>query len=326
MGTTTKPVVDAVAEQQLFWTMVPKECGGLEAPIGDALGVFEELAYADGSTGWSIMANATSSAFAALYCGDDAVSEMFPPGDPGIHAGMFGPVGTACAIDGGYVFSGNYSFGSGTADATWIGAGATEEKDGEPVVTAAGLPSLFVGFFPSDAVEPRGNWDVMGLADRELRLRRRRTSRSTPASRSDCSKRYATRGGAMYRIGLFGLVASGHAGFAMGVGREHLPKCSLSRTASSAWAASKLSARNSCSNMTSRCTTPRCAPPARTSTTRSARPKRRCSPVTSTRSCSSTVAAGDDLRDPVPPRPRALRTRGRARCVAEPEHPAALLP
>jgi alkylation response protein AidB-like acyl-CoA dehydrogenase len=222
VGTTTKPVVDAVAEQQLFWTMVPKECGGVEAPIGDALAVFEELAYADGSTGWSIMANATSSAFAGLYCGDDAVSEMFPPGDPGIHGGMFGPVGTVRAIDGGYVFSGNYSFGSGTAHATWIAAGATEQKDGEPVVTAAGLPSLLVGFFPSDAVEWRGNWDVMGLAGTGsydyavdgLTVDSDFTFRLLEAE--------AKRGGAVYRLGLFGLVASGHAGFAMGVGTRAL--------------------------------------------------------------------------------------------------------
>ncbi len=93
-GTTTKKVVEAVAEHGLFWTMVPAACGGAEAPIETALGVFEELAYADGSTGWSVMANASSSAFAAIYCDDDAVATMFPAGAPGIHAGMFGPVGT----------------------------------------------------------------------------------------------------------------------------------------------------------------------------------------------------------------------------------------
>src|SRR5262245_57404707 len=72
-GTTTQPVVDGLAEQELFWVMVPRACGGLEAPIATSLAVFEELAFADGSTGWSAMANATSSAFAALYCSEDAV-------------------------------------------------------------------------------------------------------------------------------------------------------------------------------------------------------------------------------------------------------------
>src|SRR5262245_39327398 len=79
-GTTTKKVVDAIAEQQLFWTMVPRECGGLEASMETSLEVFEELADADGSTGWSVMANVTSTMFAAIYCDDAAVSEMFPKG------------------------------------------------------------------------------------------------------------------------------------------------------------------------------------------------------------------------------------------------------
>src|SRR4029077_17504937 len=113
-------------------TMVPTVCGGAEAPIETALAVFEELAYADGSTGWSVMANASSSAFAAIYCDDDAAAAMFPPGAPGIHAGMFGPVGSAVARDDGYVISGNYRFGSGCGHATWLAAGATETKDGEP--------------------------------------------------------------------------------------------------------------------------------------------------------------------------------------------------
>src|SRR4029079_17531176 len=107
-----------------LWVRVPRAVGGQEASIGTCLGVFEELAYADGSTGWSVMANASSSTFAALYCGDDAVATMFPPGARGIPAEMFGPVGDAQAVDGGYRFSGNYRFGSGCGHAQWIAAGA----------------------------------------------------------------------------------------------------------------------------------------------------------------------------------------------------------
>ena len=221
-GTTTKRVVDAVAEQQLFWVMVPRVAGGQEASIGTCLGVFEELAYADGSTGWSVMANASSSAFAALYCADDAVATMFPAGAPGIHAGMFGPVGEARATDGGYRFSGSYRFGSGCGHASWIAAGAMEKKDGEVVTTDVGLPSLLVGFLRPEQVDMRGNWDVMGLAgtgsydyvvEDEL-VDAGFTFRLLEAA--------PLRGGPMYQIGLFGLVASGHAGFALGVGKRAL--------------------------------------------------------------------------------------------------------
>ena len=88
---------------------MPRELGGAEAGIEDALAVFEELAYADGSTGWSAMANATSSAFAAIYTSDEAAKTMFNADGRGIHAGMLGPVGTARVDDDGFVVNGRYS-------------------------------------------------------------------------------------------------------------------------------------------------------------------------------------------------------------------------
>ena len=168
------------------------------------------------------MANASSSAFAALYCADDAVATMFPEGAPGIHAGMFGPVGEARSTDGGYRFSGSYRFGSGCGHASWIAAGAMEKKDGDVVTTDVGLPSLLVGFLRPEQVDMRGNWDVMGLAgtgsydyvvEDEL-VDAGFTFRLLEAA--------PLRGGPMYQIGLFGLVASGHAGFALGVGKRAL--------------------------------------------------------------------------------------------------------
>ena len=54
--------------------MVPEALGGTEADLGTTLAVYEELSHADGSTGWSVLANATTSAFAGAYCDDDAVA------------------------------------------------------------------------------------------------------------------------------------------------------------------------------------------------------------------------------------------------------------
>ena len=165
VGTTTKPVVDAVAEQQLFWTMVPKECGGLEAPIGEALAVFEELSRADGSCGWTVMAAATASAFAGSYCGDEAAKEMFAGGAVnGIHAGQLLPRGEAKVhrrrLPGvrqvqlrqwqppRHVDGGRYLRHEGRRD----------DHRRERVPRAARL------FRPSrDRVTMLGNWDVMGL-------------------------------------------------------------------------------------------------------------------------------------------------------------------
>jgi alkylation response protein AidB-like acyl-CoA dehydrogenase len=81
---------------------------------------------------------------------------------------------------------------------------------------------MLVGFFRPEQVEFRGNWDVMGLAgtgsyDYGLAGELVDAGFTFPLLEAQ-----ARRGGPMYRIGLFGLVASGHAGFALGVGMRAL--------------------------------------------------------------------------------------------------------
>src|SRR6516162_1313716 len=76
-GTLTQPVVSALGDAGLVGLMVPRSLGGTEADAVTTLLVFEELSRADGSTGWSFLANATTTAFAAAYTGDAAVKEMF---------------------------------------------------------------------------------------------------------------------------------------------------------------------------------------------------------------------------------------------------------
>ena len=63
-GTLTTVVVDALTDAGLFGLMVPRELGGTEADAVTTLAVFEELSRADGSTGWSFLANTSTTAFA----------------------------------------------------------------------------------------------------------------------------------------------------------------------------------------------------------------------------------------------------------------------
>jgi alkylation response protein AidB-like acyl-CoA dehydrogenase len=221
--TTTQSVVDALAAAGLGWILVPRELGGTEAGIEDALAVFEELAYADGSTGWSAMANATSSAFAAIYTSDDAAKTMFNADGLGIHAGMLGPVGTARIDNDGFVVTGRYQFGSGCGHATWFGAG-TQEVDGagERLNDESGLPALRVVFLRPEQVVVRGNWDVLGLAGTgsyDYTVDDQYVAEGFSFPLLTATPR---RGGSAYNIGLFGIVASGHAGFALGVGTRAL--------------------------------------------------------------------------------------------------------
>jgi alkylation response protein AidB-like acyl-CoA dehydrogenase len=221
--TTTPAVVQALADAELFWALVPRELGGLEVDIETALAVFETLAYADGSTGWSAMANITSSCFAAIYTGADAATAMFAAGDRGIHAGMLGPVGSARRVDGGYRVTGRYQFGSGCAHASFIGAGTVEvDDDGNQLTSESGLPAMRVVLIPRAEIDFRGNWDVLGLAATGSYDYAVDDVFVPEAFSFPLLEPVQHRGGDAFRLGLFSITASGHAGFALGVGRRAL--------------------------------------------------------------------------------------------------------
>ena len=71
--------------------MVPKELGGEEADLPTVIEVYEEVCRADGSTGWTLLANATTSAFAGAYTGPAAIDAMFDGTRVPVAAGQFSP-------------------------------------------------------------------------------------------------------------------------------------------------------------------------------------------------------------------------------------------
>src|SRR6185503_12530692 len=105
-ATLSPVVVEALHDAGLFGLMVPKELGGEEADLPTVVAVYEEVCRADGSAGWTLLANATTSAFAGAYTGRSAIAEMFGGDRIPVAAGQFSPRGTAVRDGAGYVVSG----------------------------------------------------------------------------------------------------------------------------------------------------------------------------------------------------------------------------
>jgi alkylation response protein AidB-like acyl-CoA dehydrogenase len=221
-ATLSPRVVEAFHETGLFGLMVPKELGGEEADLPTVISVYEEVSRADGSAGWTLLANATTSSFAGAYTGPVAVAEMFGGDRIPVAAGQFSPRGTAVRGDDGpsYVVSGRYSFGSGSAHSPWIGGGAFELRDGEFVPAPSGLPTIRAYFVPRERVEFLDNWDVMGLAGTGSYDYEVPEQTIHEDFTFDLVNAVPRRGGPVYRLGVLGLTAAGHAAFALGVGRR----------------------------------------------------------------------------------------------------------
>src|SRR5205085_2342149 len=69
-GHLTEAVVSGLHEARIFGIFVPRGLGGLELAPTQGLEVLEEIAYADGSTGWVTMAACVSISTGAAFLGD----------------------------------------------------------------------------------------------------------------------------------------------------------------------------------------------------------------------------------------------------------------
>lgn len=218
IGTVAPNVVDALRQSGLFWVLLPTNLGGLGSDVTTAMEVFEVVSRADGSTGWSLMANSLSTALAGAYCGDDAIDAMFgSSGGKAITAGMLGPGGECIEVDGGFRGSGLYHFASGAGHADWLAAGMFVIEEGRPRPLANGQPEVRVCVIPRQAVEMRGNWNVMGLVGTGS------YDFAVPEQLIDAGFTFERtsidylRGGPLFSLGVVGFGCAGHASVALGI-------------------------------------------------------------------------------------------------------------
>ncbi len=217
--TSPEPVpvetVDALVAAELHAISTPKEVGGLELSLVDQMDVLAEASRADGSAGWIRLANAVTNAYFGAGAGDDFARDLFANGVP-LAAGQFAPNGVAVPADGGYRVTGDYSFGSGIAHSSWVGAGTLTEE-------AEGTDSRFLfALMPIEDVDLRGNWDVLGLQSTASYDYAVRDAFVPEQATFDFFAPVRRRGGPAYDLGVLCLTAVGHAGFALGVTRRVL--------------------------------------------------------------------------------------------------------
>ena len=207
--------VQALVDAELHAICTPKEVGGLELSLLDQVDVLAEVARADGSAGWCLLANSSTIGYFGAWAGEDFARDLFADGVP-LAAGQFAPNGVAVPAAGGYRITGDYQFGSGINHSTWVGAGTlTEEPDG------ADSRFLFA-LMPIDDVELRGNWEVLGLQSTASYDYAVRDAFVPEQATFDFFAPVRHRGGPAFDLGVMCLTAVGHAGFALGVIRRVL--------------------------------------------------------------------------------------------------------
>ena len=149
-------VLEELVAAGCFRVLLPAAHGGIGADLPAALRIFERLATADGSTGWTVMIGA------ANWCDlaglpRHSFDDLFANGPDTIMAGAFNPSGAIAAVDGGYRVNGRWSFASGCEHASWLWGNCIEG-------IVDGAPQMRIAVFALDEVEIEDTWDVIGLS------------------------------------------------------------------------------------------------------------------------------------------------------------------
>ena len=220
--TPTPKVVQAAADAGVFQLMVPRDLGGHEADSSTVLDVFEELSIADGSIGWTLMANASATSYVAFL--DPAVGAEMVQGRPdSTMAGQFSPFAQVKREGEGFRVVGDFQFGSGSAHATYLGgAGFVSGDDGNPEMKPDGLPHYLCFFVPKGGVELKGGWDVMGLRGTGSYDYHVKDQLVDPGWTFGLFHYEVKSGGALFGMGPVPLAGLGHSGWGLGVARRAL--------------------------------------------------------------------------------------------------------
>jgi indole-3-acetate monooxygenase len=158
------PLVDRLRDAGLYRMLVPRQLGGLQVDLLTFLRAVELIAEADGSSGWNLANNAICQLM-ALSLPDAGVDEVFADeGADTILAGTGVPGGgTAVAVEGGYLVSGRWPFGSGCREAHWMVANF-EVSEGDGVRNGPdGAQALYRAFFRISECTVYDNWDMTGM-------------------------------------------------------------------------------------------------------------------------------------------------------------------
>jgi alkylation response protein AidB-like acyl-CoA dehydrogenase len=158
----TPRAVDALRTTGVFRMPMPRAWGGPEVDIVTQVEIIEELSRADGSAGWCAMIGSDGGYYTAPL--DDAVGRALYPDLDAVTAGWIQPAGRLHPVDGGYLLSGHWQFGSACTFADVIVGGCLVAGDGGNGAGADGLPEYRVAILPADRFEILDTWHPTGLA------------------------------------------------------------------------------------------------------------------------------------------------------------------
>ncbi len=157
----TEKQLQLIYDQKWFKLFVPKEIGGLEEALPEAIALEEALAWADGSFGWTVTLCSGAGWFVG-FLNSDFATEVFRS-DKVCLGGSGAPTGKAEITENGYSISGRWKYATGSAHLTHFTSNCIVTKNNEPILDKSGEILILPFVFHKSQVSVIPDWNTIGL-------------------------------------------------------------------------------------------------------------------------------------------------------------------
>lgn len=145
-------VLELIYQEKLFKLFVPDQLNGSMTPLPEALKIFEECAFVDGSFGWAVCIGAGGGYFTG-YIDKTLAAGLFAR-NKCVIAGSGAPSGLAVRSGAGYEVTGRWNYCSGADYATMFTVNGLIHDEKNPVKSFVIMP---------DELEIIKDWNAYGL-------------------------------------------------------------------------------------------------------------------------------------------------------------------
>lgn len=161
-GRLPDEVAQAMRQAGVFQMTFPRRHGGMELRLAEQVQVVAALARVDAGAAWNAAVLNATGCYAGRL-GDEAYAHFYPDRDRPT-SGAFHPKGRADRVEGGYLVTGDWDWGSGSYVADHVIGGCLAFEDGEPIPAPSGKGQLTLGvWLPRESIEPKHNWQTLGV-------------------------------------------------------------------------------------------------------------------------------------------------------------------
>jgi alkylation response protein AidB-like acyl-CoA dehydrogenase len=156
-------LIERIADAGAFRMFVPRQYGGEQMSLPEAVAVIEEISRADASTAWTVMIGADVAPILARLPRHVLDSEVYRDGPDAMARAVLAPKGIAVPAEGGYVVSGQWSLASGCYPHEWVMGNCLVLENGQPRMTELGVPEMKLAMLPTGQAQFLDTWHSLGL-------------------------------------------------------------------------------------------------------------------------------------------------------------------